>query len=98
MTGQTRCNDRDFAISRHNTNQTYPGLVSVLLPPLKKGLFTQGSDYNVPLTHYPLGVSQSEARLGVCFLPVFPASPDTRQTLKTQFGSYRQESEDMKMF
>lgn len=57
MTGLRRSNDRDFTISCHNTNQTHPGLVSVLLPFLEKGLFTKGGDYNVPLTHYPWVVS-----------------------------------------
>lgn len=79
MTGQRRSNDRDFTISCHNTNQTHPGLVSVLLPLLKKGLFTQGSDYNVPLTHYPLGVSHSVPLFGAYFLSVL--SPLTQNKL-----------------
>lgn len=71
MTGQRCSNDRDFTISCHNTNQTHPGLVFVLLPLLKTGLFTQGSDYNVPLTHYPWGVSHFVPLFGVYFLSMF---------------------------
>lgn len=87
MTGLRRSNDRDFTISRHNTNQTHPGLVSVLLPLLKKGLFTQGSDYKVPLTHYPRGVSHFVPLFGAHFL-----SPDARQTFKAQSRSHWPES------
>lgn len=68
MTGHRCSNDRDFTISCHNTNQTHPGLVSVLLPLLKKGLFTQGGDYIVPLTHYPKGVSHFAPLFGADFL------------------------------
>lgn len=46
-------------ISCHNTNQTHPVLVCVLLSRPRKGLFAQGSDYEVPLTHYPKEVSHS---------------------------------------
>lgn len=70
MTGQRCSNDRDSTIYCHNTNQTHPGLVSVLLPLLKKDLFTQGSDYNVPLAHYPQGVSHSVPLFGAYFLSV----------------------------
>lgn len=68
MTGQRCSNDRDFTISFHNTNQTHHSLVYVLLPLLKKGLFAQGSDYNVPLIHYPQGVSHSVAIFGASLL------------------------------
>lgn len=59
MTGRRHSNDRDFTTSCHTTNQTGPGPVSVLLPPLKEDLFNQGSDYNIecPLGAFSFGTS-----------------------------------------
>lgn len=94
MTGQRRSNDRDFTISCHNTNQTHPGLVSVLLPLLKKGLFTQGSDYNVPLTHYPWGACHFAPLFGAYFLSMLsPLMQDQLLRLNTDHTVLSQEME-----
>lgn len=55
MTGQICSNDRDLTISYHNTNQTHPGLVSVLLPPLKKGVYSARgaiTTSHLPIIHW----------------------------------------------
>lgn len=85
-------------ISRfHATTQIKltPGLVSVLLPLLKKGLFTQGSGYPVPLDHYP---GEFLARC-LCLVHTFSLSVLTRTVqdkllkLKKDHAALSQETE-----